>query len=69
MKPIADLEYVEDSAADTDMNVVMTETGKVIEIQGTAEAEPFSFDEMNDMLGLAKAAIREIIDEQKKVLA
>lgn len=66
---IADLEYVEDSAAETDMNVVMTETGKLIEVQGTAEGEPFSFEEMNDMLGLARHAIREIIDAQKSVLA
>ncbi|HCU64601.1 MAG TPA: ribonuclease PH [Rheinheimera sp.] len=66
---VADLEYTEDSAADTDMNVVMTETGKLIEIQGTAEAEPFSFEEMQDMMALAKTAIREIIDEQKRVLA
>jgi ribonuclease PH len=66
---VADLEYTEDSAADTDMNVVMTETGKLIEIQGTAEAEPFSFEEMQDMMALAKIAIREIIDEQKRVLA
>jgi len=68
-EPVADLEYVEDSAAETDMNVVMTETGKLIEIQGTAEAEPFSFEEMQAMLALAKDAIREIVDEQKRVLA
>lgn len=68
-EPVADLEYLEDSAADTDMNVVMTETGKLIEIQGTAEAEPFSFEEMQAMLALAKDAVREIVDEQKRVLA
>ncbi|AWB66939.1 ribonuclease PH [Saccharobesus litoralis] len=66
---IADLEYVEDSEAETDMNVVMTETGKLIEVQGTAEGEPFSFEEMAEMLELAKHAIREITDIQKAALA
>ena len=65
---ISDLEYVEDSAAETDMNVVMTETGKLIEVQGTAEEEPFSFDEMNDMMVLAKNSINELFDEQKSAL-
>lgn len=67
--PIADLEYLEDSAADTDMNVIMTETGKLIEVQGTAEAEPFSMEEMNEMLGLAKDGIMELFDAQKSALA
>ncbi|MFT5544782.1 MAG: ribonuclease PH [Rheinheimera aquimaris] len=66
---VADLDYAEDSNAETDMNIVMTETGKVIEIQGTAEEAPFSFEEMQQMLDLGKHAIREIIDEQKRVLA
>lgn len=66
---ISDLEYIEDSAAETDMNVVMTETGKLIEVQGTAEGEPFSFEEMNEMLELAKHGLREIIDIQKAALA
>ena len=67
--PIADLEYTEDSAAETDMNVVMTETGKLIEIQGTAEGEPFSFEEMNEMLDIAKHGLRELFDVQKAALA
>ena len=67
--PIADLEYTEDSAAETDMNVVMTETGKLIEIQGTAEGEPFSFDEMHEMLDIAKHGLRELFDVQKASLA
>ncbi|RTE85868.1 MULTISPECIES: ribonuclease PH [Gammaproteobacteria] len=67
-EPVADLDYPEDSAAETDMNVVMTDTGKVIEIQGTAEGEPFSFDEMNAMVELAKHAIRELNDIQKEAL-
>ncbi|MCH8536562.1 MAG: ribonuclease PH [Alkalimonas sp.] len=66
---VADLDYAEDSNAETDMNVVMTETGKVIEVQGTAETEPFSFEEMQDMMELARHAIRDIVDEQKRVLA
>lgn len=66
---VADLDYDEDSNADTDMNIVMTETGKVIEIQGTAEEAPFSFEEMQQMFDLGKHAIREIVDEQKRALA
>lgn len=65
---ISDLEYVEDSAAETDMNVVMTETGKIIEIQGTAEGEPFTHEELIELLGLAKNSIREIVDVQKAAL-
>ncbi|MRJ41639.1 MULTISPECIES: ribonuclease PH [Idiomarina] len=67
--PVADLDYPEDSKAETDMNVVMTEAGKFIEIQGTAEGEPFSSEEMNAMLDLAKHAIRELMDLQKQALA
>ena len=67
--PIADLEYVEDAAAETDMNVIMTEDGRLIEVQGTAEEEPFTFDEMQEMMSLAKNAIGELIDEQKRTLA
>lgn len=65
---VSDLEYLEDSEAETDMNVVMTDTGKLIEVQGTAEGEPFSFDEMNEMLELAKHGLRELFDEQKAAL-
>ena len=67
--PVADLDYAEDSNAETDMNIVMTETGKIIEVQGTAETEPFSFDEMQQMMDLGRHAIREIIEEQKRILA
>ncbi|MGQ8366441.1 ribonuclease PH [Glaciecola sp. 1036] len=67
--PIADLEYLEDSEAETDMNVIMTETGKLIEVQGTAEEEPFSFDELNEMLGLAKNAISELTQIQRTALS
>jgi ribonuclease PH len=65
---IADLEYLEDSEAETDMNVVMTDTGKLIEVQGTAEGEPFSFEEMSEMLELAKHGLRELFDIQKSAL-
>ncbi|QIA62208.1 ribonuclease PH [Vibrio astriarenae] len=66
---LCDLEYVEDSAADTDMNVVMTEEGKMIEIQGTAEGEPFSHEELLDLLDSAKKGITEIVAVQKAALA
>lgn len=67
-EPICDLEYVEDSAAETDMNVVMTEEGKMIEIQGTAEGEAFSHEELLAMLALAKSGIDDIISVQKQAL-
>ncbi|PRO67387.1 ribonuclease PH [Alteromonas gracilis] len=67
--PIADLEYTEDSEAETDMNIVMTETGKLIEVQGTAEGEPFSFEELDEMLKISKHGLRELFDIQKAALA
>ncbi|MEZ8018218.1 ribonuclease PH [Vibrio splendidus] len=66
---LCDLEYVEDSAADTDMNVVMTEDGKMIEIQGTAEGEPFSHEELMQLLALANKGIADIVEAQKLALA
>ncbi|UYM18244.1 ribonuclease PH [Endozoicomonas euniceicola] len=66
--PVLDLDYPEDSNADTDMNVVMTEEGGFIEIQGTAEAAPFSQNEMTAMLALAKSGIDELVVLQKKAL-
>ncbi len=65
---LCDLEYVEDSAADTDMNVVMTEEGKMIEIQGTAEGEPFSHEQLMALLESAKVGIAEIVAAQKAAL-
>ncbi|MFV0447224.1 MAG: ribonuclease PH [Vibrio sp.] len=65
---LCDLEYVEDSAADTDMNVVMTEEGKMIEIQGTAEGEPFSHEQLLDLLAVAKKGIADIVQVQKAAL-
>ncbi|MEZ9746873.1 ribonuclease PH [Vibrio splendidus] len=66
---LCDLEYVEDSAADTDMNVVLTEDGKMIEIQGTAEGEPFSHEELMQLLALANKGITDIVEAQKAALA
>ncbi|NIY83348.1 ribonuclease PH [Vibrio hepatarius] len=65
---LCDLEYVEDSAADTDMNVVMTEDGRMIEVQGTAEGEPFSHEELLSLLESAKKGIVEIVAAQKAAL-
>ncbi|MCG6414911.1 ribonuclease PH [Vibrio fluvialis] len=65
---LCDLEYVEDSAADTDMNVVMTEEGKMIEIQATAEGEPFSHEQLLDLLAVAKKGIADIVSAQKASL-
>lgn len=67
-EPVLDLDYVEDSAAETDMNVVMGEDGGFIELQGTAEGEPFSGAELESMLGLARAGIGELIALQKASL-
>ena len=66
---VCDLEYVEDSAADTDMNVVMMEDGRMIEVQGTAEGEPFSHEELLSLLALARGGIDTLIDAQKAALA
>jgi ribonuclease PH len=65
---VLDLNYDEDSTAHTDMNVVMTEGGKFIEIQGTAEREPFSVETLGKLLKLAKKGCDELIVEQKRVL-
>jgi len=65
---IADVDYDEDSNAQVDMNFIMTESGKIIEIQGTAEGEPFSEDEFNQLLSLAKQAIKQLTEIQHKVL-
>jgi len=64
-----DLRYAEDSQAAVDMNVVMTDTGKFIEIQGTAEGAPFDRDRMNRLLDLAARGVRQMIAKQREVLA
>ena len=65
---LLDLEYVEDSACDTDMNVVMTASGRIIEVQGTAEGEAFSRAELNAMLDLAEKGIAELVQAQRLAL-
>ena len=64
-KILLDLDYAEDSTADTDLNIVMNERDELIEIQGTAEDAPFSKTELNDMLELGSSAIAEIVKKQK----
>ncbi len=66
---LCDLEYVEDSNAETDMNVVMTEDGRMIEVQGTAEGEPFSHEELLQLLALARGGIEQLVQAQKAALA
>ena len=67
-EPVLDLDYAEDSNAGTDMNVVMTQQGGFVEIQGTAEAEPFTLDQQQSMLTLADRGIRELIRLQQQAL-
>lgn len=68
-QPVLDLDYIEDSDCDTDMNVVITADGGFVEIQGTAEGEPFSRDAMNAMLDLAAHGIKQLINKQNEVLS
>ena len=67
-KIVLDLDYEEDSNAETDMNFIMNEDGNFIEIQGTAEEGHFSHEELNDMVALASKGIKKIIDIQKEAL-
>ena len=67
-KPVLDLDYEEDSTAEVDMNIIMTGDGRFIEVQGTAEREPFSKNDMERLLALAKRGIEELIAIQKKEL-
>ena len=64
-----DLEYIEDSACDTDMNVVMTAAGHFVEVQGTAEGAAFSRVEMGQLLDLAEKGIQELVAMQRAALA
>jgi ribonuclease PH len=68
-QPVLDLDYAEDSKADTDMNVVMTEAGGFIEVQGTAENGVFQQSELDSLLGLARDGIAELVMKQRTVLA
>ena len=67
--PLLDLEYTEDSACDTDMNIVMTASGGFVELQGTAEGATFSRDEMDALLALADKGIGELVKAQRQALA
>lgn len=67
-KPTLDLNYIQDSQAEVDMNVVMTGQGEFVEIQGTAERMPFSRDRLDELLQLAEKGIRELIQVQKSIL-
>uniref|UniRef100_UPI0028A6E290 ribonuclease PH n=1 Tax=Stutzerimonas nitrititolerans TaxID=2482751 RepID=UPI0028A6E290 len=66
---VLDLDYLEDSAAETDLNVVMTDAGGFIEVQGTAEGAPFQPEELNAMLALAQAGMQELFAVQQAALA
>ena len=66
---IADLNYEEDSSCGTDMNIVMTSSGKFVEVQGTAEGEPFSMEHLQALLNCAQTALKVVIKEQNAVLA
>jgi len=66
--PVLDLDYLEDSGAETDMNVVMTESGGFIELQGTAEREPFHAEHLQQLLSLAEVGIKQLFLKQRAVL-
>jgi ribonuclease PH len=64
-KPVLDLDYAEDSAAETDANFVMTGTGGIVEVQGTAEKIPFTEEQFLNLLALAKKGVAKLVDLQK----
>jgi ribonuclease PH len=65
---VLDLDYAEDAACDTDMNVVMTGTGGFVEVQGTAEGKPFTRAEMDTLLALAEGGVRHLVAAQMAAL-
>ncbi len=67
-QPVVDLDYLEDSAAETDANFVMTGSGGIIEIQGTAEKDPFTEVQLMELMGLARKGIGELVIAQKAAL-
>ena len=67
--PVLDLDYPEDSNCDTDMNVIMTGQGGIVEVQGTAEGEPFTREQMNVLMDLATMGIRQLVAAQESALA
>lgn len=66
--PVLDLDYIEDSGAETDMNIVMTEQAGIIEIQGTAEKQAFTQEQLTAMLDLGKKGIAELLEKQRAIL-
>ncbi|GAM10741.1 ribonuclease PH [Geobacter sp. OR-1] len=68
-EPLLDLDYSEDSGADVDMNFVMTSSGRFVEVQGTAESEPFTIEQMDQMRNQAISGIKQLFAIQEKVLA
>jgi len=66
--PLLDLDYSEDSTADVDFNLVMTDTGEFVELQGTAERNPFGDAALAQLIGLGRKGILELIERQRKVL-
>ena len=68
-QPVIDLDYLEDSSAETDANFVMTGAGGIVEIQGTAEGTPFSEEEFSTLMRLAKTGIAELVEMQKQAIA
>ena len=68
-QPVLDLDYAEDSAAETDANFVITGSGGIVEVQGTAEGKPFSEEEFLSLLRLAKTGVAQLVELQKKALA
>ena len=67
-QPVVDLDYPEDSGADTDMNVVLSESSELIEVQGTAESGTFTRGQLNAMLDLAEKAGNELFEHQREAL-
>ena len=67
--PVLDLDYAEDSEAETDMNIVMNDAGRFIEVQGTAEGHAFSGDELTAMLDLARTGITGVLEAQQQAIA
>jgi ribonuclease PH len=68
-EPVLDLDYAEDSGCETDMNVVMTGSGGLVEVQGTAEGHPFTQEQLDAMLALARKGVAELVAAQKHALA
>jgi ribonuclease PH len=68
-EPLLDLNYIEDSSAEVDMNFVVTSSGRFVEVQGTAEAEPFTCSDMDKMRDLALSGVKQLFDFQQKALA